>query len=359
MKHKPLRFKRFLRENKLVIVGFAIAYFVFLSLILYFESRSNHALINNYFDAIYWSIVTFTTVGYGDLYPVTYVGKAVSFIFILSGFTILGFIISKIIEMLREIREEEKKGHNGTTFTKHAVIIGWNSMSANVVEQLIGVGKKVAIVLNDMQDLEMIKDTYNNSLVFCLLADFNNYDILKKANIDKSSVVFVNLNDDTHKLVFILNLKKRYPNLTYVVNIENAELKETFNEAGVKYTVSKNEIASKLLASYIFEPDVAAFSEEIMSFTEGDNNYDIKEYFIKKDCKYVGMNCEDVFYDAKKNFNAIMIGLSVLQNGKHLLLKNPGADVIVNEGDYVLFILNLSSAKLLASELKIEEGRIY
>ena len=80
--------------------------------------------------------------------------------------------------------------------------------------------------------------------------------------------MFINLTNDTEKLVYILNLKKSFPNLDYVVTLDNGDLKNTFISAGVTNTISKHEISSKLLASYMFEPDVAAYSESILSFAD-------------------------------------------------------------------------------------------
>ena len=254
-----------------LLISILIIYIVLLFILVLFEGGTQASPIRNMWDALWFSIVTLTTVGYGDMYPHTVGGKVISSVFILGSFSIFGFLIGQISNYMAEQLEERKLGFQGTTFKNHAVIIGWNTTGYEVLEQLIGVGKRVAIVTNRRDDIDLIRESYSNSLVFTLLADYNKMEMLEKVNIRQAAIVYVNFPDDTDKLVHILNLKKFYPeNLKYIVTLDNSNLRETFLSAGVTYTVSKNEITSKLLASYIFEPDVARYSEDILSFAKSD-----------------------------------------------------------------------------------------
>ena len=169
-------------------------------------------------------------------------------------------------------------------------------------------------------------------------------------------MVFVNLDDDTDKLVYVLNIKKIYEGLKFIVTLDNANLKNTFYSAGVTYAVSKNELASKLLASYIFEPDVAGFNEEILAYAETDDEYDMKEYQVNEKNPLVGQHYEKVFYDLKKDYNAILVAIVKIVEGKRVLHKNPEEDLIINPGDYLLMILNNKASKKMARIFRIHEG---
>ncbi len=341
-----------------IMAGFII-YFSLITALIYVERDSQQSAITDYGNAIWFSIVTLTTVGYGDLFPATIYGRAISYIFILVSLGIYGILIGQFTNLMATIKEHKKLGLNGTNFESHAIIIGWNDFGKLVLEQLMGVGKQVAIVTNNKEDIDLIQELYKDKKVFTLYGDFANSDLLHKANIESSSIVFVNLRDDTEKLVYILNLKKIFPNLEYVVTLDNGDLKNTFVSAGVTNTISKHEISSKLLASYMFEPDVAQYSESMMSFAQNESDYDIKQMLIIPTNPYVGKPYQEAFFDLKSRYNGVLIGITKRDKfGNKRLIKNPLGDLKISIGDYLIIILNGKSFKLLKKVFGVDEGYI-
>ncbi len=65
------------------IIAVAVVYLGLLTILFYSESASSNAVIQTFGDAFWYSLVTLTTVGYGDLVPVTPLGHAVGFVFLL------------------------------------------------------------------------------------------------------------------------------------------------------------------------------------------------------------------------------------------------------------------------------------
>jgi voltage-gated potassium channel len=192
--------------------------------------------------------------------------------------------------------------------------------------------------------------------VYTLFSDYNNFELIEKSNIRQASIIFVNLNDDTEKLVYVINLKKHFANLNYVVTLDNGNLKSTFQNAGVTYAISKNEISSKLLASYIYEPDVALFSEELIAYAHEDHEYDMKQLQVKEDNPFANVFYEKAFFDLKKSCNVVLIGLVKVKNGERTLLKNPEGSVKIEPGDYVIIMMDRKGELRLRKQFHIEEG---
>lgn len=349
---KKLNYKRLI----LGVTAFFALYSFLIYLVLIAESDNESANIKNLPDAIWYSMVTLTTVGYGDFYPVSPEGRAIGYIFLFLSLGFYAVLIGQITTIMNTINENRKLGMYGTKFNNHVVMIGWNDFGKAVTDQLVAAGRNVAIITKEKDNIDIIHEFYKSRNVFVLFSDYNNFDILEKVNVKESSIVFVNLQDDTEKLVYILNMKKNYSELSYVVTLENANLKATFQAAGVTYTISKNEISSKLLASYIFEPDVALYSEEIISFPVTDDHYDIKQYRVLDNNPYVGQFYEKIFFDLKKDYNVILIGIVKNQNGHREMMKNPENSVTVEEGDYLIMIMNKRGMKKLGRYFKIDEG---
>jgi voltage-gated potassium channel len=340
----------------LILLISLIGYFILLVVIVNFEKENPESSIRSLYDAIWWSAVTLTSVGYGDLVPTTEGGRLIGFIFLFGSLTIFAILIGQITSIMNNLKENKRLGQYGTNLKNHAVIVGWNSFGKTVTDQLTGAGKQVAIITKTKTDIDFIRENYHTSKVFALYTDYNTIEHLNKANVRDSSIVFVNLEDDTEKLVYILNLKKTYADLKYIVSLDNADLKQTFVTAGVTYALSKNEIASKLLASYIFEPDVATFNEEIIAVAETDELYDIKQYQVLKSNPYIGVLYSKVFYDIKKACNAVLVGIVKCEENERVLLKNPEMDVTVDEKDYLLLLVNGMGEKNLTKLFHTKEG---
>ncbi|MCV9385901.1 potassium channel family protein [Reichenbachiella ulvae] len=339
-----------------ILIG-ALIYFVLITLLIRFEQDSTQSSITNYHQAVWYTVVTLTTVGYGDIYPNTIYGRVIGYVFVLLSVGIYGLLIGQITNLVTTIKQNKMLGYNGTVFEDHVVMIGWSDFGQLVTEQLIGASKQVAIVTNKRSDIDLIYEKYNKKEVFTLYADFENFEALKKVNIEKSSVVFVNLTDDTEKLVFILNIKKIFDRLEFVVTLENANLKNTFINAGVTNAISPHEISSKILASYMFEPDVAAYTEDIMSFAHTPTDYDIKQFLVTYDNPFLNKTYNQAFEGIKSKFNGVLIGM-VKRNmtGTRLLIKNPHKEYKIELGDYLIIIVNGSSFDVIQKAFNVQEG---
>lgn len=343
----------------ITVVLLSVAFYILLlTLMLFFEKDSPDSGINSVGQVLWYSVVTLTTVGYGDLVPTTDGGRVVGFIFLFISLSMYAVIIGQITNLMTTINENRKLGLMGTKFKNHVVIIGWTDFGKAVTDQLVGAGRLVAIITKERYNVDLIRELYGTKAVFVLYSDFHNVDSLHRVNIEQSSIVFVNLLDDTEKLVYILNVKKFFKELDFIVTLDNSNLKNTFQSAGVTYAISKTEIASKLLASYIFEPDVALFTEEIIAYAETDEMFDMKEFKMLANNPYVNHTYGSVFYDLKRECNVVLVGLVKELDGKRKLHKNPEDDMLVEEGDYLIMIMNRQAVKKLTKMFKTAEGYI-
>lgn len=317
------------------------------------ESENPDANITSFTDAVWYAIVTLTTVGYGDYYPVTITGRILSLFLVIGSIGILGYLIGEITNKFNQYMEKKKSGFWGTKFEDHYVIIGYNDFGRQVASQIVKTGHKLAFLVNSREKLDLIKDVFHTENCFSMFADYNNDEAYEKINLNKAKGVFLNFDEDSETLVYVLNLKKKYPKTDIVVTCKNASLKETFVNAGIKYVVSETTVASRLVASYIFEPEVASYTEELITTSRNENEFDMQQYKVLTTSKYHQKSFMEVFTSLKQNHNAIAIG--VVNHGE--VIKNPPSDFILTEGDYVILISNGLTKKDLEKVFGVKEGK--
>jgi voltage-gated potassium channel len=113
-----LRVETILRHHSLFRVLIAAAGTLVLGawLVLLFEEKAKGSNIHSYPDALWWAIVTVTTVGYGDRYPVTAGGRAVAVVLMLVGIGLIGVLTATVASVFVKEhtdanKEELRKGH--------------------------------------------------------------------------------------------------------------------------------------------------------------------------------------------------------------------------------------------------------
>ena len=310
-------------------------------------------------DAIWYAIVTLTTVGYGDYYPVSQPGYIIGVVFVLSSLGVLGVLIGKVADLFTEYRENRRLGYYGTDFEDHVIMIGWDKFSRRIAERLVIADVKVAVVTNNREEVESIYSDFDSENIFVLYTDYEQYDRLSLVNIGAASEVFLNRNSDTDTLIALLNLSNQFASLDlhYVARIQNDELRPAFNIDGVRAEpVTTIEVASALIASHIIEPDVAAFGKDLIASAVTEDDYEIQQYLVTSQSKWAGTTYGELFWELYDQHQILGLGLSKRKDGKRHLVELPGDDVPVESGDYAILIVNGRTVQSARQEFGTKEG---
>lgn len=341
-----------MKLSKWLKISIGIGVYVVLLFVISSAERAHpDGTIRTFVDALWYSLITLTTIGYGDLYPVTALGKLVSLTLVIGSIGVIGFFIGEISNKINAYMEKKKKGLMGTDFQNHYVIIGWNNFGSMVAEQVINANQNVAIVVNSMKDLETINAKFSKDQVFVFFNESKVISDLSKVNIQSSKAVFVNLNDDSKTLVFVINLKKQFPEVNITTTCAQQELRDTLLNVGVGNVVLQNEITSRMVASSLFEPHVAEYVNDLIATSILEDDNDIQQYRVIETNPYLGKTYIEAFIQLKQDLNIILIGLVV--DGH--LVKNPSDDYSIKKDDY-LVIISYGDTTNFSKTFGVEEG---
>jgi voltage-gated potassium channel len=124
----------------------------------YFEHLRQEANITSVWDAIWWSIVTMGTVGYGDKYPVSIGGRLVGILVILSGVGLMSLFTATIASLFVEKKIKEGKGLDTFKEKDHIVLCGWNQHTEELLNGLLRqgfAGEKPLVLINELSPDEL------------------------------------------------------------------------------------------------------------------------------------------------------------------------------------------------------------
>ena len=303
-------------------------------------------------DAIWFCIVTMSTVGYGDVYPVTGAGRAITGFFILFTLGTLGLLISAVSEAVMEVKRMEEHGLIGTRMKNHVIVCGFNSMARAALSELVAAQRKIAILCENQQEIEAARDLKTPAL-FITSGDPSQELFRDRLNVAEADAVIVAMSDDTKNLIATLNVKAVNPNARLVVALQREELRQTLMAGGVTYIASPNELSGRLVASAAFEPEVAKLLEDLMSSEVGAS--DMMQYAAGAIGGRTVGEIRDVLNDLD---GPLLVAIAKRDGGGSFeVLPNPKKDLRVEPHDEIIVISDAEQQGRLESKFKLHQGR--
>ncbi len=309
--------------------------------------------------SLYWALITMTTVGYGDISPVTPGGKIISVILACVGILIYAYVGVIIMSLVMEKSLSGVFGMNKCKYKDHFIICGWTALSEIVLLELLTEKREVAVITNNQDDIPNIKRIEEKGKVFPIYGDPSKPDVLEQANIQEASVVVLTMEDDSKNLITALHIKEINPNTRMIVRTNRAELRKTMKIAGVTYVVTPHVMAGRLIASAAFEPEVANFVEDVTSATD-IGGYDLRQYTISNEHAGTVGELSKRLHE-KTRTTLVGIGRKKTKEGTKEggweVIPNPEDNLKVNTGNVVILLGNDDQFKKVQDYLGTMQGR--
>jgi len=306
-------------------------------------------------ESLYYGIVTLSTVGYGDFYPMTTGGRIVAVVMILFALTALGYFLTKISDAVMEARRMEWLGMNGTKFEKHVVVIGWSDIARITVAELMASERQVAVVTDRSDDMSKIREMEKQDNLFATVGDLSNEAVHERAGVKVASTVIICTDDDTQNLILALNVRSMSPSARIIVSVNRPELRKTLTASGVTYVASPFELSGRLVASAAFEPEVARFVDDITSGATGD--YDLQQFSVVAGSTADGKTVGDIGSLLRDNASSLVVAVGVATGERWEMHGNPAHDLTLKADDVLVVLGSAQQNKTTAELLGVRQGR--
>jgi len=286
-------------------------------------------------ESLWWSVVTMTTVGYGDISPVTAGGKVVGVVLMLTGIGFLGLFTATIASVFVENKMLENKGMKPIDAQDHFVVCGWNSQGQKIVKELLADAKSnglLVVILAQLDEHPLAEEG-----VLFVRGEIDD-EGMEKACLGQACTAILLADDaidggyrDAKMVMDVLNIKSSYPSVYVCAELASSSTIDHVKKAGANEVIVAGELRSKLLVQAALDHGITEMVSELIS-----NRYGQELYKFKAPQSLVGKQFFDALCDLKKEKNVICLGLQ--KGADDTVMTNPPSDLILEEGDSLLVV---------------------
>lgn len=359
-KRRKLRnFISIITQDPVFRIGFILFAITLLTMLLFFffERNINKENVKNLFDSFWYTIVTLTTVGYGDITPVTFLGRIVGLTTMLFGVIFVAAVTGKIASFLVDRQLRRGKGLlKLKKLQNHFVICGFRDDFENIVDGVLESNPDIEIsdvVLINNAPTEYMEQFMMNpkyKLINYIYGDFIDESVLQRANIKLAKRVlilsdhssdFSQMEMDSRTIMAVMTIGKINRSIYTVAELLDETFEKYLIMAHCDEIILSRQYERKLIVNASSGSGISHVIRDLLSI---ENNERI--HIVDLPASYVGISFKNAFDYYSKEKNSILIGL--LENtGNFFARKKEALNEAQKTPDISTLVDNLQKVKEL------------
>lgn len=309
----------------------AVILLIFLLIIgvLGFRIMSDYSWI----DALYMTVITVTTVGFGEVHPLDDNAKIFTVFLILTSVVILGYAIKVITEYILskndfEELKQRKMQKKIDSFKNHIIICGYGRNGKQAAKKLLAYNKPFVVI---EQNKEVIEKFQNDDIPF-VFGNANEDEVLLQAGVDRASTLISALPNDANNLFIVLSARQINSKMNIISRASQETSYQKLKLAGANNVILPDRIGGDHMASLVVVPDLIEFIDNLSIV--GKANINIEEVGVEK--LFTTSKIETLRHlDLRKKTGCTVIGYKD-EEGKYIV--NPEADMQLQPNSKIIVL---------------------
>ncbi len=217
-------------------------------------------------DVLYFTSITLTTVGYGDIIPISDRAKVIDAIFVTPirlfiWFIFLGtayeFFVQKMVEDFRLRRLQQN-------LTDHVVVCGFGFSGRTAADEIVASGTPASCVLV-IEDSPSVLEQVAAAGFLGLRGDASKREVLNDAKIDQAKAVIISLGRDDTNVLAILTVRQMSKTVKIICTARQEENATLLEQAGANVVVVPSRISGYLLADAVKHNHVSEYVSDLLT----------------------------------------------------------------------------------------------
>ena len=307
--------------------------------IMFFEPNTSLA------DGLWWSIVTLTTVGYGDITPNSFAGRLIGILIMFLGIGIIALFTAAIASIFVTFQLRKERGMSSYNFEKHIILCEWNHRAKDIIQELRSDQRveTAPIVLIAEINMKPLEDEY----LFFIQGSVNDEN-LRRANLEKASTVII-LGDDTldpsardaKAVLATLTVESINPAVYTIVEIIDSTNARHCERARADEIIVGSKFNSRLISRATVDHGISRVLADLLSSRLGKNDL----FKIPVPAFMVNNSFIEIFSEMKRVNNIIVLAVQKGNEGE--IVSNPPTGYQVESDDH-LFVISEGKPEFLS-----------
>ncbi len=224
----------------------------------------------NLIDAIYYTTVTLSTTGYGDIAPVSATARLVNaFVITPLRIAFLVLLIGTTLEVLAaQGRRLFRIARWRSSMTEHVVIVGYGTKGRSAVETLVSNGvDRDSIVVVD-KGSQAVSEAHADGLAV-VTGDATRSEVLQRAGVAEAKQVIITTDRDDSNVLSTLTVRQLNADAWIVASVREHENAPLMKQSGANSVITSSDAVGRLLGLSSLSPTLGTVMEDLLTYGEG------------------------------------------------------------------------------------------
>jgi len=301
-----------------------------------------------FFDSLYMTLITLTTVGYGEVHPLMFRGRVFVSVLMLVGVTTVFVSIAVMGETFLRLEMTDYFGRKRRdrmlkNISGHYIVCGAGRVGRSVIHELLRSHASVVVIDDSVDRARWGTDKG----VITLVGDATKDEVLREARIDTAKGLVAAISSDAENVYVTLSAKVLNPDLVVAARASDDQAEEKLRRAGATTVFTPYSFIGHRLAQSMLRPHVATFLDIASAFRQSsDLDLEIEQLQIGRSSPMVSNTLEQL--RLAKNYGVIVLAV---QHKTGVMQFNPPADTSIEAGDVLIAMGERPKLKLLEQEI--------